>query len=327
VGEKALSLSEKLGLPGDTCSAHRIAMGATFGEMFPKPDLLATTTHYCDGKAKCNDYMSDHYEVDYLLLDVPSTQNDASLDYLEEQLRGIFERLCQLANRPFDESILCEPIRRFNQMTAHLLRANRFRRQRPAPRLPRNRGFNILFFSTLLFGTENSVKVMEMFADELEGSVSREVTDAEKFRFLWLMATPSYRNNLFETLESFGARVVVEEFGYPFWEPLDEKTPFRSMAKRIFQNPLNGSIEKRIKSIDGLIKDYEIDGVVHFCHLPCRYSNGAIYAIRDFLKQRGVAFVNIEGDLNDKSTFSPKKVRDYIHTNMEIMETRKASTK
>lgn len=327
MGEKALALSEKLGLPMDTCSAHRIAMGATFGEMYPKPDLLVTTTHLCDGKAKCNEYMADHYGIDYVLLDVPSSQDDGSLEYVGSQLQGIFKTLCDFAKHECDEQMLFEPISAFNEMTEHLKRANRIRRQRPSPGLPRNRGFNILFFSTLLFGTQDSVKIMEMFADELEEMIREDEGSEERFRLLWLMASPSYRNNVFETLESFGARIVVEEFGHPFWEPLDEKAPFRSFAKRIFQNPLNGSTDKRIESLDHLIRDYEVDGAVNFCHLACRQSNGAIYAIRDFLKEKGIHLMNIEADLNDKSTFSPKRVRDYIHSCMEILEAKKPSGK
>ena len=322
LAEKAFSLSERLGLPGDTCSAHRIALGATFGDMFPQPDLLVSTTHLCDGKAKCNDYMADHYGIDYLLLDVPSCPDQTSLKYLEGQLQAIFKSLCDLAGHPDDEGMLLEPMARFNEMTTHFKRASGLRRQRPSPALPRNRGFNISFFSTLLFGTQDSVKVMEMFANELEEMSQEEVAGEERFRLLWLMASPSYRNNIFETLESFGARIVVEEFCRAFVEPLDQENPFYSMALRILRNPLNGPIEMRVQALEGLISDYEVDAAVNFCHLPCRQSNGAIIAIRDFLREKGLPLINLEGDLNDKSTFSPKKTRDYIHSNIEILEAR-----
>ena len=58
VGGKArecLGTSNRMGYPVDSCSAHRMALGGEELGLFPHADLLVSTTHFCDGKPKCNE--------------------------------------------------------------------------------------------------------------------------------------------------------------------------------------------------------------------------------------------------------------------------------
>ena len=62
-----LSASNNLGYPVDTCSAHRTAVGAEALGFFPHADLLISTTHFCDGKPKCNEVFQEKYDVPFPL--------------------------------------------------------------------------------------------------------------------------------------------------------------------------------------------------------------------------------------------------------------------
>ena len=149
----ALREADRASAPQDTCTIHRIALGGALQKQFPQPDILVSTSHYCDGKPKTNEIMADLYGVEYCLLDMPLPEVPAAKGYLESQLRDIFEKLCAIGGKKPDESLLVEPIRRFNEMTVQLKRVNRLRMESPSPRIENNRGFAIGFLASLLYAT------------------------------------------------------------------------------------------------------------------------------------------------------------------------------
>jgi benzoyl-CoA reductase/2-hydroxyglutaryl-CoA dehydratase subunit BcrC/BadD/HgdB len=318
--EEALRSADRIGVPVDMCTVHRVAIGAAYSNRLPRPDILISTTHYCDGKPKTNEYMRDLFNVDYILIDVPQRKDLYAQKYLEEQLRNVFRRLCELAELPYDEKMLIEPIRHFNEMTRFLLEIEGIRKRRPSPFLPGNRGFILTFFATLLYGKPELNDVYRLLIDELKRYQDR---CEEKYRFMWLMASPTYDQNIFETLETFGARIVAEELGLVYWNELDESNPVGSMARRILDNPFLGPIQGRIDFMKRKIIEYGIDGIIHFCHMPCRQGNGALWLLKEAAEEMGVRFINIEADILDPANFSPERVKTQIMANMEILKDRR----
>ncbi|MGD9041408.1 MAG: 2-hydroxyacyl-CoA dehydratase family protein, partial [Desulfobacteraceae bacterium] len=67
------------------------------------------------------------------------------------------------------------------------------------------------------------------------------------------------------------------------------------------------------------VNDYEIDGVVHFTHLPCRMGNGALYLIKQILNEKGIVLMDLEADICDATTFSPDKMRTAIENYVQMM--------
>jgi len=94
------------------------------------------------------------------------------------------------------------------------------------------------------------------------------------------------------------------------------------MAMMILRIPLNGATEMSIQNLDGLREVYDAGGVIDFFHLPRCQSNGPIFAMRDLSRGKGLSFLNIEADLNLKSTFSPQRIGDYIHASIELLQYR-----
>ncbi|MFH1490453.1 MAG: 2-hydroxyacyl-CoA dehydratase family protein [Pseudomonadota bacterium] len=317
-----LSVSNKLGYPVDTCSVHRMALGADELNLFPRPDLLVSTTHFCDGKPKCNDIFREKYNVPFHLIDVPLEKDEGALGYLEAQLGKVFSSLCELAGMAEDESVLIKPIQNYNRVLDLMEAVNTLRKQKPSPYLPGNRCYTMNMTGSALFGRPELVDIYGQFLRELKASPREGGPDGgEKFRLLWLLAGPTYPNNIFETFKEYGARIVAEEFTFELMHPLSEERPLRSIAEWILNSRFIRPVEERIEAILQWVKDYRIDGVVSFTHLPCRQGNGALYWIKHRLNERGIVFMDLEADICDASTFSPDKARTAIENYIQMMDT------
>lgn len=70
-GSEESYTADRMGYAVDTCSAHRAALGAEELGLYPHADLLISTTHFCDGKPKCNEIFKEKYEIPFHLIDIP----------------------------------------------------------------------------------------------------------------------------------------------------------------------------------------------------------------------------------------------------------------
>ena len=319
---EALAASNNLGYPVDSCSIHRMTMGAEELGFFPHADLLISTTHFCDGKTKCNEVFREKYGVPFHLIDTPLGEDEGALDYVEGQLRKVFDALCELTGRQYDESILKEPVGNYNRVLTLMEEVNTLRKQKPAPYLSGNRGFSMTMVGNMLYGRPELVSVYEQYVKELIAAPREGGPDGgERFRLLWLGGNPTYPNNLFETFREFGARIVAEVLTFDMMYPLSEEKPLRSISEWMLNSRFRRSVRELIDAILKRVAEFQIDAVVSFSHLPCRTANTALYLIKERLNAKGIVFMDLEADLCDVTTFSPDKTRTAIENYIQMMST------
>ena len=317
---QCLETSNQLGYAVDTCSAHRMALGAEALGLYPHADLLVSTTHFCDGKPKCNEIFKEKYGVPFHLIDIPLEKDSSALDYVEGQLRKVFSALCRLSGRQEDESILVEPIRKYNQTLTLMEEMMRLRQQRPAPYLAGNRCYTMNMVGSMLLGQSRLTEIYEQFLKEMNEAPREGGPDGgERFRLLWLLASPAYPTNIFESFREYGARIVAEEFTFEIMHPLDEANPLRSIAEWVLDSRFIRPVQERIEAILNWVEAYQADGVVSFTHLPCRQGNGALYRIKSSLMERGIVFMDLEADICDPKSFLADRMRTSIENYFQMM--------
>ena len=79
-GVPTMKEAEDRGYAMDVCSFHRAALGASFNEYFPAPELLITTSYYCDQKAKTNEILALLHGKEPFLLYVPAEISRGAMD-------------------------------------------------------------------------------------------------------------------------------------------------------------------------------------------------------------------------------------------------------
>jgi benzoyl-CoA reductase/2-hydroxyglutaryl-CoA dehydratase subunit BcrC/BadD/HgdB len=322
MGTQMLKEAEDRGYSMDTCSIHRIGLGASFMDHFPEPDLLLTTSYYCDQKAKTNEILSLLHGKESFLLYVPSEINKESVKYVEKQLRQVAGKLGEITGNGLDEDRLKEAVRRSNRARKSRLKLLDLLKHRPAPW----GGFQSIVFSiqgTMFEGTEVMERLNEAFLRKAEERVNTGKLWPEKYRLFWFAWAPPYENQLFDMLGEYQVSVPMCETIRVFWDEIDEDNPFEGLALKCLMNPLVGPGTRRTEGLDKIIDEYNIDGAILFATPACRHANGAYRLLKKSLGKNGVPFLLLDMDICDPRGYSKEQTKTRLEGFIELMSQRK----
>ncbi len=319
---RTLEYAERLGFSRDGCSFHRATLGAGLSGVLPEFDLIIATSHLCDGQNKALEELAARTGAAYRLLDTPGDCSPASVDYLAAQLEEVEDKLVELtgrraAMRDWERVFGCS-----NQTRDMMLRLLELRRSRPCLLYGRT-AFSLAFQSVLMMGTPSFAECYRDLLKEVECGKT-ENPDEEKFRIAWLLAYPYFPDNFIPMIETtMGIRVVTEEFSQVFWDPLDASQPMRSLARKMLQNPNLGPVSNRVRIVEKMVRDYQLDGVLHYSHLGCRQGCGGVRPIADALKAMKIPFLDLDGDCVDSRNYSKGQTLTRLQGFVELMDGKK----
>jgi benzoyl-CoA reductase/2-hydroxyglutaryl-CoA dehydratase subunit BcrC/BadD/HgdB len=131
---------------------------------------------------------------------------------------------------------------------------------------------------------------------------------------------PNYQTDFLAHLEDdLGGVIAFEETGTVWWDELNEEQPWRSLARKMLANPLNGPVERRLDLALSHIARYQCVGAVHFSHWGCRQSTGALRNIRDQLRGKGVPLLVLDGDCVDPDNLQLGPLRTRVEAFIEML--------
>lgn len=321
LGVPTMIEAEEKGYSQDVCSFHRIALGASLLDYFPKPELLLTTSFFCDGKVKTNELLSILHEKEAMLLQVPAEITSDAVRYVEQQLRLAAERIAAVAGHPLDEDRLKEAVRSSNRARRSQQRMLELLEHRPAPW----GGFELVSFSInaqWFNGTPVKEKLNFEFVRQMEQAIEADEAGPERHRIYWLAWIPTYPSNLFEVLEEHQVGVPVCETFRVFWDEIDEERPFEGLALKCLKNPFIGAGARRAQGLETLTEDYAIDGALLFATPACRHANAAHRVLRDRFMRVGVPLLTLDMDISDPRGYSPEGTRARLEEFIEILDQR-----
>ncbi len=309
----------------DLCTFHRSASGAVEMDIFPKPSFIISSNLACDAAQKSFYHYSRVYGIEkqYYLLDVPYENNPEAVSYLSGQLREIAENIIKDTGLKMDMAMFSEAIKLSNEFRKLALKVNALRKKL-LDYPPYYNGLSfILPFHSLAGAREAVVLYKQMYAElkDLLSTQQRWFSERKPppVRILWMHLKPYYNNDIFETIEQSGCRVVFEEINNVYWPRLDPAKPFESMAKKVLSHPLSGKIDNRIKALSQMASDYNIDGAVLFSHWGCRQSNAGARIIKDSLGKMGIPVLVLDGDCVDRSNSSAGQIKTRLQGYIEIL--------
>ena len=308
MGVPTMNAAEDKGYAMDICSFHRASMGAYFNGYFPEPDILLTTSYYCDQKAKTNELLARLYGKESYLLYAPSEITKDSVAYVEKQLRQIAGRLAEIAGHELDEDRLKEAVRSSNRARRQRLKLMELQKNRPAPW----GGGPLIGYSIngLLFtGTETLERLNGAFIGELERRIEIGNLDPENHRLYWFAWLPVYQSNLFDILKENGVGTPLCETLRVFWDEIDEDNPFEGLALKCLKNLFIGPSSRRLEGMDRIVDEYAIDGALLFATPACRHANAAYRVLKDSLAERDVPFLLLDMDISDPRGYSPEQIK------------------
>ena len=116
-----IDYAQNTGIAPTLCSYHKTFVGAIDSGAVPVPEYAVTTSLSCDGNLNTFRYLEKKKGVPFTFLDVPYRDDDASVDYLAEQLKEFTAELESRFGKSFDEEKLKNAIRIENETRKELM--------------------------------------------------------------------------------------------------------------------------------------------------------------------------------------------------------------
>ncbi|MHC4196601.1 MAG: 2-hydroxyacyl-CoA dehydratase subunit D [Planctomycetota bacterium] len=321
--QKGLMEADSRGIPLDVCSFHKSALGFAYKKYHPRPIIHAATTSLCDSNLKMIKLCEPITGKKTAVLDVPYELNGDSVRYLASQLENLVKRLEEVSGRKMDQDRFRETIETANNTRRRMLELNDTRVS-PFSNLRGMKALGFMLPSYMLSGSKMAEDFYTMLSQELKKTVrEKELAGAEpekKIRLLWLELKPYFKSDMPKNIEESGdAKIVFEEANYVYWDELDPKRPYESLARKLISNHNNGPLERRLKVIKKLVKKYDVEGVVVFSQWGCRRNNAAVPIIKKELARQGIPLLNIDGDCVDNHNVMAGQISTRFEGFMEML--------
>nr|MDA3788724.1 2-hydroxyacyl-CoA dehydratase family protein [Desulfobacula sp.] len=263
--------AEDSGFATDSCAYHRAVMGAVLKNAMPEPDFIIGTSSPCTAGLAIVENFAHQYKKDFFVLNVPQNYTKDTIKFLAAQIEEMTLFVSAHTKRTLSKEKLGIALENFNRSSTLLKDIYDLAKTKPSPvdnRLLRDFGTVI----TLMMGTQKGVDICQSFKDELNHRIKSGWHHAskEKSRLMWLQNRIQHPFPMDEMLDDLGAKIVVDELNNVTWGPMDPDIPFESIAKRMISIPFSMGTSERIRLMQDLARDYQIDGAINPCHWGCR---------------------------------------------------------
>jgi benzoyl-CoA reductase/2-hydroxyglutaryl-CoA dehydratase subunit BcrC/BadD/HgdB len=317
-----LDQSDHLGVLPHVCGYHRALVGLVARGLLPRPSAVVASSHLCDHNVKSFELIAGMADRPSFILDVPYDDGPDAVDYLAQGLRELVAFLEDRLGERLDPDRLAEAFTRSNQAREFLLDVNELRRRPDCP-LRGSRAISFLFPTHALIGSAYAVEFFKRLRDDLHKE-SRNMGPDRCLRILWLYLSPRDDAPVKAVLDDGRrSRIVFEELNQVYWAPLELGRPYHSVARKLLSNPGLGPIRRRLDGIVQMARDFEADGIVHFCNWGCRQSAGSIGLIAQTLEGMGLPFLALDGDAIDPRQGSPGQLHTRMEGFIEILQRRR----
>ena len=320
ISRKYFEIAESKGYSTDSCSYHRTIIGAAMDGVIPEPDVLIGASIPCNGGVKALKRIGEIFNKDVFILNIPIEVTPDAVDYLAEQYEKMIDYIEDKTGRKLDNNKLKQTIKYNNQAREYLVEIEELCKNVPSPANSNDLKNFIIF--VLLSGTKEGVEVAKTYRDEFQYRVENGISGIpeEKHRLLWIQNRIQFKTDLIEALEeNYGANVVIDELNHIWWEPLDESDPLRSLANRMITHPIVGPVERRLKTLVHIAKEYKIDGAINPAHWGCRQSAGARVLFKDALQKVGVPLIHLDVDCVDERNYTEGQIMTRLEAFMEMI--------
>ncbi len=315
-----LEEAEDSGFATDSCAYHRAVIGAVIKNAMPEPDFIIGTSSPCTAGLAIVENFAKQYKKDLFVLNIPQNNSDTAVQYLASQIEEMTRFVSDHTKQPLSMEKLGIALENFNTCSQLLKEIYDLAKTTPSP-VDNNLLKDFGTVVSLLMGTQEGIDICLVFKEELEYRIKQNLHlgSKEKTRVMWIQNRIQYPFPINSMLDDLGAKIVVDELNNVTWEPMDPDNPFESIAKRMISIPFSMGTPERIKQIQTLATEYQIDGAINPCHWGCRQGTGARGLISKGLKDINIPVLNLEIDCVDSRNLAKGQIETRLEAFMEML--------
>ena len=309
-----IDYAESEGLSSTMCSYHKSFIGAVDAGLIPPASCAVTTSMICDGNVQTFRHLEERHGVPAFVLDIPHRYSADAEAYVVDQLQELIAFLEEKTGRAFSMEELSRTLERENRSKDYY---RSFLQKRMTHAYPNT--LTLVVFQ--LFATHLDIGmpwVEELFRQMDEEIETYPISDEK--RLLWLHLEPFDQKSLRAYL-NYGDKVTLayDDFDLDYTEPLDPAHPLEALARKMICNIYNGDFSRKIAAVENLVKTYQPDGVVQFCHWGCRQSSGGTMLLKKKMKELDVPMLVLDGDAIDRRNCPDGQIRTRFEAFLEIL--------
>ncbi|MBS6006208.1 MAG: 2-hydroxyacyl-CoA dehydratase [Clostridium baratii] len=310
-----IDVAESNGISDSLCSYHKTFIGSAIKGVIKKPRFAITTSTACDGNINTFRCVSNIYNIDNFIIDVPYEYSKEAEMYVKEQLHEMVTFIEDNMNKKLDENRLKEIILNENKSIEYYKNYLEILKTKYFPNTLTTEMFKV-FATHPGMGREDSLKFFEMLLEDIKNYPMKEA----KNRILWVHLLPFYSESVKGYLDlNEDYQLIMSDMNGDHLNKLDANDPYSSIAKKIILNSFNGPYERRGNNILNLAKDLNVDGVINFCHFGCKQSSGGSLILKDILNENNIPLLNIDGDAVDRRNSQEGQNKTRLEAFFEIL--------
>ena len=242
-----IDYAQNTGIAPTLCSYHKTFVGAIDSGAVPVPEYAVTTSLSCDGNLNTFRYLEKKKGVPFMFLDVPYGDDEASVDYLAEQLREFAKELAERFGKTFREEELREVLRIENETRKELLKFLQLQSERYYPGEMISHLY-MMMGTHLLMGTKEFLELIRFMNEDI-----KTYPKLEGKKIFWVHLLPFYQ----ETLQKYlncnpDYQIIASDIIIDSMEEMDPERPFHALAKKIIRNLYNGSYSHKADMVGAL---------------------------------------------------------------------------
>lgn len=313
-----IDFAQSIGIAPTLCSYHKAFVGAVESGVIPTPSYAVTTSLTCDGNLNTFRFLKKKNDVPFTLLDIPYMDDEASIEYLEEQLKEYVKEVEKHTGRSFDLEKLKEALRIENETQKELFKFYKLAQVYYYPG-------EIIHQMYMMMGTHLLMGTQEFL--DLVRFMNEEIVTYPKFngkRILWVHVMPFYQESLkkyFNHNEKY--QVLASDIVIDSVEILDTERPFYALAKKLIRNLFNGSYDHKAEMIGNIADELRPDAVIHFCHWGCKQVSGGSTLLKEEMKKKEIPMLILDGDGIDKRNSHDGQIKTRLEAFLEMIEEEK----
>ena len=310
------------------CISKTTPLNRLYGiESVPRPDVLVYNTNQCRDVQHWFAWYSQHFDVPLLGIQTPDLVRELNEDhvgYVANQMRRLAGDLAGVAGKTLDIDRFRETVRLSSEATLKWQAVLDSAKNRPSP---------LTFFDgsihmgpiVTLRGTQEAVDYYRLLEAEMKERIAEgtaAVAD-ESFRLYWEgMPIWGKLRDLDQLFRDHDTCIVASTYCNSWVFPdFDPGEPFLSTARAYTRLFIARSDEEKEEMLAGLLKDFDVDGVVYHEAKTCPNNSNTLYGLPQRLgRKSGVPFIIINGDLNDLRCYSEEQTRTMVEAFIEKLQ-------
>lgn len=331
-----LEAAERYGMTpgGGHCGLNKTRLGAHALGIIPKGDLSMAWGIICDEGPKTDELIHEVFGMPVVYLDrcqddplnlFPNV-NEFTMEYMVGEIKRAYAKFAQIVGVEITNQMVIKAVKILFDYMENLVNVQSLMKNDPLPLSQADMILFIMVTQLCIRDYEGATEAVKMLREEVKQRVEEKqgILPEGSPRVLWANHFPLPDPGIVKMVEEVGIASPLSEIFYVTIQPPSKifDDPIETIAYRFVSMGLTTSVTGRAKDIIHIFKEWDLDGILWFNHVPCKVIGTDSLMIKKLLKKElKVPIIVVEGDIYDARFYNRQQIRTRVESFAEMLKT------